>query len=42
VVRDTVLALRGVPGARWFSAECESMESIHNHVAYAYAESEGR
>jgi GTP cyclohydrolase I len=39
VVRDTILALRELPGAVWFSAECESLESIHNHVAYAYAES---
>jgi GTP cyclohydrolase IB len=39
VVRDALLALRGLPGASWFSAECESIESIHNHLAYAYAES---
>jgi GTP cyclohydrolase I len=39
VVRDTIIALRQLPGAVWFSAECESLESIHNHVAYAYAES---
>lgn len=38
VVRDTILALRQLRGTRGFSAECESMESIHNHVAYAYAE----
>jgi GTP cyclohydrolase I len=38
VVRDAVLALRGLPGARRFIAECESIESIHNHVAYARAE----
>ncbi|MEI6503707.1 MAG: GTP cyclohydrolase, FolE2/MptA family, partial [Armatimonadota bacterium] len=38
VVRDTVLALRGLAGVRWLSAECVSHESIHNHVAYAYAE----
>jgi GTP cyclohydrolase I len=38
VVRDTVLALRALEGVTWFSAECESLESIHNHVAYAYAE----
>ncbi len=41
VVRDTVLALRDVPGAMRFSVECESYESIHNHNAYAYTESEG-
>jgi GTP cyclohydrolase FolE2 len=23
-----------------FSVECESHESIHNHIAYAYAESD--
>jgi GTP cyclohydrolase I len=40
VVRDTILALRGIQGAVRFSAECESLESIHNHIAYAYAESE--
>lgn len=40
VVRDTVLALRTLPGVTWFSAECEAHESIHNHVAYAYAESD--
>jgi GTP cyclohydrolase I len=39
VVRDALLVLRGLPGASWFSAECESIESIHNHLAYAYAES---
>lgn len=39
VVRDTVLALRALDGVTWFSAECVSQESIHNHLAYAYAES---
>ncbi|MGE5530690.1 MAG: GTP cyclohydrolase FolE2 [Bacteroidota bacterium] len=39
VVRDTVLALRGLEGITWYSVECVSQESIHNHVAYAYAES---
>lgn len=38
VVRDTILALRELNGTTWFSAECESFESIHNHIAYAYAE----
>jgi GTP cyclohydrolase I len=38
VVRDTVLALRELPEAAWFSVECESFESIHNHSAYAYTE----
>ncbi len=35
VVRDTVLALRKLPDTQWFSVECESFESIHNHSAYA-------
>lgn len=35
VVRDSVLALQALPGAAWFSVECESFESIHNHSAYA-------
>lgn len=38
VVRDTVLALRTVAGITAYTVECESFESIHNHVAYAYAE----
>lgn len=41
VVRDAMIALRGLPGARGFSAECQSLESIHNHLAYAYAKSPG-
>lgn len=40
VVRDTVLALREIHGVTWFAVECEAQESIHNHVAYAYAESD--
>ena len=40
VVRDTILALRERPEAEWFSVECLSFESIHNHNAYAYAESD--
>ncbi len=38
VVRDTVLALEAMEGVTWFSVECESFESIHNHIAYALAE----
>ena len=38
VVRDSYLALAGLPGVTWFSVQCESHESIHNHIAYAYAE----
>ncbi len=41
VVRDTVLALRPLAHVTWFSVECKSYESIHNHTAYAYAESGG-
>jgi len=41
VVRDTVLALRALAKVSWFSVECKSYESIHNHTAYAYAESGG-
>lgn len=40
VVRDSVLALNSLHGVTWYSVECESFESIHNHIAYAYAESE--
>lgn len=36
VLRDMVLALRGIKGVIWFEAECETFESIHNHNAYAY------
>lgn len=41
VVRDAYLALHELPGVTWFSVQCDSHESIHNHVAYAYAESGG-
>jgi GTP cyclohydrolase I len=42
VVRDCTLALRGVDGLAWFNVECEAMESIHNHSAYAaYEETVG-
>ena len=40
VVRDSVLALRGLGGVTWYAVSCDSHESIHNHIAYAYAESE--
>lgn len=39
VVRDTYLALQNLAGVTWFSVECNSHESIHNHIAYAYTES---
>lgn len=35
VLRDLVLALRGLAGVSWFEIECENYESIHNHSAYA-------
>lgn len=35
ILRDTVIALRKEPLVSWFSVECESMESIHNHSAFA-------
>ncbi len=38
VLRDLVLALRELDGAKWFEVECESFESIHNHSAYAFHE----
>jgi GTP cyclohydrolase I len=38
VVRDIVLELREHPGVTWFSVECESLESIHNHNAFAAVE----
>ena len=38
VVRDTVLTLRQTEGVTWYSVRCDSHESIHNHIAYAFAE----
>jgi len=38
VVRDTVKALSALPEVEWFSVSCESIESIHNHTAYAATE----
>ena len=35
IVRDAVLALRKEPKVSWFAVECESLESIHNHSAFA-------
>jgi len=35
ILRDVVIALRAEPKVRWFSVECESYESIHNHSAFA-------
>lgn len=36
VLRDVVLMLRDEPRVTWFEVECESMESIHNHNAFAW------
>jgi len=38
VVRDVVAMLRADERIVWFQVECESMESIHNHSAYAFQE----
>lgn len=35
VLRDLVLALRGIDSIIWFEVEIENYESIHNHSAYA-------
>ncbi|MEA4883800.1 MAG: GTP cyclohydrolase FolE2 [Clostridia bacterium] len=35
ILRDVVIALRSESRVRWFDAECESHESIHNHSAFA-------
>lgn len=35
ILRDSVLALRQEPTIAWFEVECESIESIHNHSAFA-------
>lgn len=38
LVRDTVLALRKLPGVRWLKVRAENQESIHNHSATAEIE----
>jgi len=35
MLRDVVAVVRADPRITWFEAECESMESIHNHSVYA-------
>lgn len=35
ILRDCVLALRTIENINYFSVECENLESIHNHNAYA-------
>lgn len=36
VVRDVAIYLRSIDGVKFFTVECESMESIHSHNAFAY------
>ena len=36
VLRDVVVKLRNHPIVNWFEVECEALESIHNHSAWAY------
>jgi len=38
VVRDVVALLRADSRVAWFKVVCESLESIHNHTAYAFHE----
>ena len=38
ILRDVVIAVRGIEGIKWFSVECDNFESIHNHDAFAYHE----
>ncbi len=38
VVRELVIRLQGREELRWFRVECESIESIHNHNAFALYE----
>ena len=35
MLRDLVIAFRGLRGLEWFSVSCENYESIHNHNAFA-------
>lgn len=40
VVREASIRLEKNPNIKWFSVYAESIESIHNHNAFAYAEKE--
>jgi len=42
LVRDVILAMPRLGDFPWFSVEAENYESIHNHSAFAYAESGSR
>ncbi|MBN1615918.1 MAG: GTP cyclohydrolase I FolE2 [Spirochaetales bacterium] len=39
LVRDVMLAIPTLGSFPWYSVEAENIESIHNHSAFAYAES---
>ncbi len=39
LVRDVLLAIPSLGSFPWYSVEAENFESIHNHSAFAYAES---
>ena len=36
ILRDVVIALRGIENVSAFEVECENFESIHNHNSYAF------
>jgi len=38
VLRDSIIALRTLSAVTWFQLECEDLESIHNHSAFAFQE----
>ncbi len=38
LVRDSVIALRALPGVTWLRVSAENQESIHNHSAFAQIE----
>ncbi len=42
LVRDVILAIPRLGDFPWYSVEAENFESIHNHSAFAYAESGSR
>jgi len=35
MVRETVMAMRALGGVKWVQVECENMEAIHKHDAFA-------
>lgn len=42
IVRNLAEYLNNMPNIRWASIECESIESIHNHNAYAFIQIDKR